>query len=208
MESKQTYHALLAEQLIAEFAQHGLEGYYCASKEQALAQALALLPREAKISCGGSLTLEQMGLLQALRQGGYDFVDPKEGQGAGGMDKLAHQALGVDYFLMSANAIAATGELVNADGYGNRVAALIFGPQNVLVIAGMNKVEPDLHAAIVRAKNYAAQQILLKFKPDSYPSFAALAEAAVGACNQLVITYGSSVKGRIKVILVGEELGL
>ena len=107
---------------------------------------------------------------------------------------------------MSSNAIAATGELVNADGYGNRVAALIFGPKNVIVIAGINKVEPSLDAAILRTKNYTASMIMLKFKQD-YSSFDELSEAAEMAGSHLVITSKSAVKGRIKVILVGESLG-
>ena len=96
---------------------------------------------------GGSATLKEIGLPAALKNGGYNFLDPNEPQGSKAKDQVAHQALGADYYLMSSNAIAATGELVNIDGYGNRVAALIFGPKNVIVIAGMNKVAPDLDAA-------------------------------------------------------------
>ncbi len=121
-------------------------------------------------------------------------------------DKVAHQALSADYYLMSTNAISATGELVNIDGYGNRVASLIFGPKNVLVIAGINKVAPNLDAALLRAKSYAAPITMLIFKRD-YASFDELSKAAEGACSQLVITGMSTTKGRIKVILVGEHLG-
>ncbi|KAF5050404.1 LUD domain protein [anaerobic digester metagenome] len=96
--------------------------------------------------------------------------------------------------------------MVNADGIGNRVAPLIFGPKNIIVIAGINKVEPNLEAAILRVKNYAAQMICLAFKKD-YSNFDDLSKVAVDSCNQLVITSGSVFKGRIRVIIVGESLG-
>jgi L-lactate utilization protein LutB len=206
MDTRQKYYYLLAQQLLAEFQKRGLEGFYCATKGEALNQVLELIPRDAIVSCGGSATLAELGLPLALQEGGYHILNPSEGKSAVEMDVLAHQALGADYFLLSANAIAASGELVNADGYGNRVSALIFGPTNVIVIAGMNKVVADLPAAISRAKHYASQMIMLRFKPD-YPSYTDLEQAALTACNQLVITSGSAVKGRIKVVLVGEELG-
>ena len=95
---------------------------------------------------------------------------------------------------------------MNIDGYGNRVASLIFGPKNVIVIAGLNKVVPNLDAAILRAKNYAAQMTLLIFK-RGYSSFDELSKVAEGACSQLVITSMSTNKDRIKVLLVGECLG-
>lgn len=106
---------------------------------------------------------------------------------------------------MSTNAISATGELVNIDGYGNRVASLIFGPKNVIVIAGLNKVAPNLDAAILRAKNYSAPLTMMIFMHD-YASFDEVSKAAEGGCSQLVITSRSTTK-RINVILVGECLG-
>ncbi|MHB1394944.1 MAG: LUD domain-containing protein [Clostridia bacterium] len=96
--------------------------------------------------------------------------------------------------------------VIYIDGYGNRVASLIFGPKNVIVIAGINKVEPNLDAAILRAKNYASPMTMLIFKRD-YSFFDELSKVAEGACSQLVITGMSMIKDRIKVILVGECLG-
>jgi hypothetical protein len=145
-------------------------------------------------------------LIEALKTGGYNFLDPNSVQSAAEMDKIAHQALSADYFLMSANAITESGELVNADGYGNRISALIFGPQNVIVIAGLNKVEPDINSAIQRVKKHAARMILLKFNKD-YNSLDEIDKAAEDAVSQLVITSKTTTKGRIKVIIVGEDLG-
>ncbi len=89
---------------------------------------------------------------------------------------------------------------------GGRVGSLIFGPKNVIVIAGLNKVAPNLDAAILRAKSYAAPITMLIFNQD-YSSFDELSKAAEGACSQLVVTSMSMTKDRIKVILVGESLG-
>jgi L-lactate utilization protein LutB len=206
MELRQRYNALLAEKLMVELKKRNMEGFYCETKEDALKKVLEMIPKDSLTSCGGSATLHEIGLHAALKNEGYNFLDPDGAQGGLAKDKVAHQALRADYYLMSSNAISVTGELVNIDGYGNRVASLIFGPKNVIVIAGLNKVAPNLDAAILRAKNYAAQNTLLIFKKD-YASFDELSKVAADACSQLVITSMSMTKGRIKVILVGESLG-
>jgi hypothetical protein len=206
MELRQCYNALLAEKLMVELKKRNMEGFYCETKEDALKKVLEMIPKDSLTSCGGSATLHEIGLHAALKNEGYNFLDPDGAQGSKAKDKVAHQALRADYYLMSSNAISVTGELVNIDGYGNRVASLIFGPKNVIVIAGLNKVAPNLDAAILRAKNYAAQNTLLIFKKD-YASFDELSKVAADACSQLVITSMSMTKGRIKVILVGESLG-
>ncbi|MGE5605085.1 MAG: lactate utilization protein [Bacteroidota bacterium] len=206
MEPTKCYNSLLAQKLIKELEDRNMEAHYCETKEAALKQVLEMIPKDSLVSWGGSATLHQIGLLAALKNEGYNILDPNEPQGATAKDQIAHQALSADYFLMSSNAISLTGELVNIDGYGNRVASLIFGPKNVIVIAGINKVEPNLDAAILRAKSYAAPLTMLIFKQD-YSSFEELSKAAEGACAQLVITSFSMTKGRIKVILVGEWLG-
>lgn len=206
MEQKQIYNELLANKVIEEFEKRNIEGFYCETKEDALKKVLDLIPKGSIVSRGGSKTLDEIGLRDALNNNDYNFLDPKAVKGAGEMDKVAHQGLSSDYYLMSSNAITTTGELVNMDGYGNRVGSLIFGPKNVIIVAGMNKVEPNLDVAISRVKNYSRQMTLLLFKQD-YPSFDELYKSAEMAGGQLVITSMSAVKGRIKVILVGESLG-
>jgi L-lactate utilization protein LutB len=205
MSSKQSYNALLSKKLIDEFQKRNFEGYYCATKADALRKTLELIPLNALVSCGGSATLYEVGIIEALKTNGYDFMDPNDAEGAAEKDKIAHQALAADYFLMSANAITEKGELVNADGYGNRVSALILGPKNVIIIAGLNKVEPNLETAILRVKKLAARLILLKFY--DYATLDEVDNAAEHAAGQLVITSMSATKGRIKIILVGESLG-
>jgi hypothetical protein len=204
---KQRYNELRAQKLIEEFERRGFEGVYCETKEEALKVVLRMLPEGCVVSCGGSATLHEIGLWDALKGGGYEFLDPLEGQGAAGKDRIAHEALAADYYLMSSNAISMTGELVNADGYGNRVASLIFGPKNVIVVAGLNKVEPDLDAAIRRTKERAAAMILLKNTNRDFASYDQLMEAADRIRSQLVVTSMTTARGRVKVVLVGEDLG-
>lgn len=206
MNPKECYNILLAQKLIQEFQKRKMEGFYCKTKEDALKKVLHLIPKDSIVFCGSSATLTEIGLHTSLKNGDYNFLDPDNSQNAMEKDKIAHEALGADYYLMSANAISITGELVNIDGYGNRVAALSFGPKNVIVIAGLNKVAPDLDAAILRAKTYAAPITTLFFDED-YSTFDELSKASERIYSQLVITSKSIIKDRIKIILVGECLG-
>ncbi|MDR0839775.1 MAG: lactate utilization protein [Christensenellaceae bacterium] len=200
------YNQLLAQNLIANLAARNMEGFYCEGAEEARKKITELIPAGSSISCGGSATLHQIGLRAVLKNGDYRFLDPDDGKTGADKDAIAHEALGVDYYLMSSNAIAATGELVNADGYGNRVGALIFGPKKVIVIAGMNKVAPSLEDAIARVKTCAAPKTMLIFKRD-YATLAQLQAAAELAQSQFVITHRAPIKGRITVLLIGEALG-
>ena len=206
MTPKECYNTLLAHKMIEMMAARHMEAVYCETKEDALKKTLDMIPLGSSVSFGGSATLREMGMQDALKHADYVFMNPDEPKSAAGKDEVAHQALSADYFLMSANAISETGELVNIDGYGNRAGALVFGPKHVIVVAGLNKVEPDLESAIKRARTYAARMTLLIFKRD-YASFTDLCDAAEKACSQLVVTGMSMPKGRIKVILVGESLG-
>ncbi|WP_304340255.1 lactate utilization protein [Metaclostridioides mangenotii] len=206
MTPKQSYNSLLAKKLIEEFQKRNMEGFYCETKEDSLEKAIEMIPKNSTISYGGSETLNEIGLREVLNNGDYNFLDPNSVVGGVEKEKIAHQALASDYYFMSSNAISESGELVNVDGYGNRVASLIFGPKNVIIIAGLNKVVPNLDMAILRTKNYASQMILLKFKQD-YSTFEELSKVSEGVGSQFVITSMSSKKGRIKVILVGENLG-
>jgi len=204
----QTYNALLAQKVIKEFADRNIPGFYFETKEEALKKVLEIIPKNSLVSWGGSVTLNEIGLLNHLKNGEYNILDPSDRtKGGAELDKIAHQALNSDYFLMSSNAISATGELINIDGIGNRVASLIYGPKNVIVIAGINKVEQNLELAIVRAKNKAAALVLLSYNKSEISSFDELIKKTQGIGGQLVITTMSTFKERIKVILVGETLG-
>ena len=207
MTPKQSYNSLLAQKVIKELKNRNIQGFYYETKEEAKNKVLEIIPENSVVSWGGSLTLNEIGLIDSLKKGAYNLLDPNAVTGGIEKDKIAHQALNSDYFLMSANAISANGELVNIDGIGNRVAALIFGPKNVIVIAGINKVEQNLDLAILRAKTKAASLVVLSYSKSEISSFEELLIKAEGSCSQLVITSMSVFKDRIRVILVGECLG-
>lgn len=206
MNTKQSYNFLLAQKLIEEFEKRNMEAYYAQTRQEALKLILDMLPKGALISWGGSQTLHEIGLPEALKAGDYKLLDPNSAQGGLEKTKIAEQALLADYYFMSSNAISQTGEMVNIDGIGNRVAALAFGPKHVVIVAGMNKVTPNLDAAILRAQTYASQMILLKFKND-YASIDQVAKIAEKSGSHMVVTSMSVLKDRIKIVLVGEDLG-
>lgn len=207
MTPKQIYNALLAEKVIKELKNRNIQGFYYETKEKAVEKVLEIIPKNSVISWGGSVTLTEIGLIDSLKNGEYAVLDARAGKDAVEMDKIAHQAFNADYYIMSANAISASGELVNADGIGNRTAALIYGPKNVIVIVGMNKVEQNLDAAVLRVKTESAPLTVLVYNKSEIASFEELLDKAQGACSQLVITTMSTFKDRIKVILIGESLG-
>jgi L-lactate utilization protein LutB len=182
----------------------GIEGYYTENKEAALAKAIGLIPSGSSVSCGGSTTIEEIGLMEELaNRNDIKVWNPKAADGAKAMDEIAHKALAAEVFLMSSNAITLSGELVNVDGYGNRVSALIFGPKTVLIVAGKNKIVDNVDAAMERIRTVAAPKTYIKVRPNAdLPS-----DIEAASYGQMVITKRSMVPSRIKVILVAEKLG-
>ena len=155
-------------------------------------------------------TAAQIGLMDRLHQGDYQLIDRDTGKTPEEKQALMRQALTCGTFIMSSNAISADGQLVNMDGNANRVAALCFGPESVLVIAGMNKVMGDLDSAIARARQVAAPANAQRFDiktPCAVTGSCGDCTSSDCICCQMVITRACRPAGRIKVILVGEDLG-
>ncbi|MBM7556698.1 LUD domain-containing protein [Halanaerobacter jeridensis] len=210
MEPVEEYYQTTAQNIIAEFEKRNIEGYYCSTRQEAVDKALELADSGTSVSWGGSMTIEDIGLVEELNNGDYDTIDRSEAENDAEKDKMYHQALNTDYYFMSSNAITLDGKLVNIDGRGNRIAALIYGPKNVIIVAGMNKVVSDEEAALDRVRNHAAPINAMRLDQNT-PC------AETGECHdclvddciccQKLITRNSKTAGRIKVILVGEELG-
>ncbi len=210
MTPKQTFYENQAKSIIHKLEARKMEGYYCPDKESAKAKVLELIgPNKKVVTYGGSMSLDEVGLKEAVEEAGHDllrrekYVTPEEKR-----ECFAKQTL-ADVFMMSTNAITLDGELVNIDGSGNRVACLAFGPNEVIVVAGMNKVVSNVEEGIARSRNFAAPPNTVRLGCDT-PC------AKIGQCGnclndticcQIVVTRASRVPGRIKVILVGEELG-
>lgn len=199
-----------ANTLIERFKLRGIEGYYCATKEEALAAAKRFLTPGCSVSFGGSETLREIGLIAALNPAEYTVYDRLLAKTAKEKEELYSKIVTADLFFMSSNAITAKGELVNIDGIGNRVACLITGPKNVIIVAGMNKIVPDVEAGITRTRNIAAPPNSVRLDantPCQKQGFCGDCLADDCLCCEIVITRKSRIPGRIKVILVGEELG-
>ena len=186
------------------------EAYYCSDRAAALEKILELIPQDHVVSWGGAATVDELGVKEALRQRGQAVIDRETAKNAQERQQMLKQALTCDTFLMGSNAISADGQLVNIDGTGNRVAALCFGPTQVVVVAGMNKVAGDLDGAMRRAREVAAPMNAQRF-PLKTPCVAnGLCGDCKGPdsiCAQIVTTRLSKPAGRIKVVLVGEDLG-
>lgn len=187
------------------------EAYYCSTAAEALSQAIALIPEQDTISWGGSMTISQIGLLDYAKSH-YKVIDRDTAKTPEERIELMRRGLLSDTFLMSSNAITEDGQLVNIDGNGNRVAALIYGPSNVLVIAGMNKIVKTLDEAYSRAHHTAAPAVVQRFPAAKTPcNITGSCGECIGessCCAQFVRTRLCRPARRIKVILVGENLGL
>ena len=208
--AKKLYYQKRSEHLVRNLKTRHFDAYYCDTKEEALQKALELIPKGASVGWGGATTAEQVGLLQAIRQGDYSAMDRDTAKTPEERMEIMHRCLGADWFITGANALSMTGEMVNIDGNGNRVGAIVYGPKSILVFAGMNKVEDTLEKAVIRARTVAApmnQQRFLGNAPCSVTGTCADCKADGCICSQLLITRFCRPAGRITFILVGEELG-
>lgn len=211
MDNLQTYYETTASTVIHNLKARQIEGFYCPTAKDAVNKALSFLPEHAIAAFGGSMTLAETGLMDALRKKenltllDRDAVSTPEEKNA-----IFRQSFSSDYYFMSSNAITKDGELVNLDGTGNRVAALIYGPTHVILLAGMNKIVPSLGEAISRVRNLAAPPNAMRLNrntPCTITGFCGDCQSPDCICSQLVITRRSSIPGRIKVLLIGESLG-
>jgi hypothetical protein len=202
----------VARSIIEKLAKRRMEGSYAESAEQARREILAMIPPGASVYRGGSMSTVSLGLWEEVASlPGVKLINPYEP----GLSKeqgleRRRQGLAADILIASANAITLDGVLVNLDGTGNRVAAMIFGPAKVILVVGMNKVVTDLEAARERIKRYAApvnaRRVGVK-TPCASTGICSDCDSPQRICNAWSVIEGQGVPGRIHVKLVGEELG-
>ena len=199
--------ALLAQKVIKGLESRNMTGYYAEDREAAKALALSLIPEGSSVTMGGAMSAHEIGLVEALKAGNYDFIDRDAYE-----DKRAAMlaAYDADVFLSSANAITEDGQLVNIDGNANRVSAIAQGPKKVVFIVGMNKVCDDLDGAMKRARNVAAPINAQRFglsTPCAKTGACMDCKSPDTICCQFLITRYSKHTDRIHVILVNDSLG-
>lgn len=198
---------LLAQTVIKGLESRNMSGYYAKTKEEALSLALSLIPEGSTATMGGGVSVHEIGLVDALKNGNYHFIDRDAAS-----DKRAAMlaAYDADVFLASSNAITNDGILVNIDGNANRISAIAHGPKKVILIVGMNKVCSDLDGAMKRARNVAAPINAQRFglsTPCSKTGACMDCKSPDTICCQFLITRFSRHSGRIHVILVDDTLG-
>ena len=211
MESfKKTRNRLLAPKIIKGLESRNMKGYYAETKEEALQLALGLIPKKSSISWGGSMSIREIGLMDAVLNGDFTIFNRDTCTTPEERRQVELQAFGADYFLCSSNAITEDGILVNIDGNANRVAAIAYGPLHILMIVGMNKVAKDEAQAMYRARNVAAPINTQRFPittPCTQNGSCADCKSRDTICCQFLTTRYSRHADRIHVILVNEDLG-
>lgn len=210
MTPKERNYENLADTLIEKFAHRNIEAYYACNEEEAVAKAIRFLTPGCSVSFGGSETLKEINLINTLRATDCIIYDRAQAKTPEDKRELFGKTAVCDFYFMSTNAITLDGQLVNIDGIGNRVASLIHGPQNVIIIAGMNKVCPDVDSAIKRVRNVAAPANTVRLDRKTPCAVTGKCGDCLSPdciCSSIVVTRRSGTPNRIKVILVGKELG-
>ena len=202
---------LAGPKVVEALTKRHFEAYYVSDSKDVAAKVMELIPVGASVSWGGTTTVDQLGIKKLLADKGYKLIDRDTAKSPEEREEIMHQALMSDFFLMSSNAITEDGELFNIDGKGNRVAALCYGPKNILIIAGMNKIVPDMDAAYDKVRNYTSPVNAMRFcdaTPCAKTGLCGDCLSPQSICAQFVETRICKPEGRIKVILVGEDLGI
>lgn len=199
--------ALLSGKVIRGLQSRNMTGHYAENREAALKIALGLIPEGATVTMGGAMSAHEIGLVEALKQGPYHFIDRDQATDKRSAMLAAYDA---DVFLSSVNAMTEDGELVNIDGNANRVSAIAQGPKKVVFIVGMNKVASDLDGAMKRARNVAAPINAQRFglsTPCAKTGACMDCKSPDTICCQFLITRYSKHPDRIHVILINDHLG-
>jgi len=203
---------LLGPRMVETFKKRHFDAWYFSNREDALSHLFTLIPGEHVVSWGGSLTRETLGIQQMLADRKYAVIDRDSAKDPGERMELMRKALTCDTFITGVNAISESGELVQVDCFGNRVAATLFGPKQVIVITGMNKIVKTLKDAYQRARNVASPKNIHRL---ANRKTLCLTTGVCGDCTSpdcmctyVVTTRVSTPAGRIKIILINENLGL
>lgn len=200
----------LGARVVKGLESRNMEGYYVHTKEEALKKALELIPEGSSISWGGAASATTIGLLDAVKAGNYTVYDRADAKTPEEVRDVYRKTFDCDFYLGSTNAMTEDGVMINVDGNANRVSAFAFGPANVLLIVGMNKVVKTEADALSRARNEAAPINAQRFGLDTpciKNGSCFDCKSTDTICCQILTTRFSKIKNRFKVILVGEDLG-
>lgn len=199
------------DRTIDNLRKHNMDGYFVKDEVELLELLKELITENSVVGVGDSMTLFETGVIDFLRKGNYKFLDKyKENITSEEKKQIYLQNFFSDTFMCSTNALTENGELYNIDGNGSRVAPMIYGPKQVILVAGINKIVSDLKEAEKRVRNYSAPidaKRLNKNTPCTTLGYCVDCKSPNRICNDFSIITGQFVKDRIKVIIVGKELG-
>ncbi len=207
---KEEAFASLAEGIIKNLESRNMEGYYFDNSKSCIDKILSMMPSGSVVSWGGSESVIECGMMDALHKHNYELIDRASARTPEEQRSIFARTVMSDFYFMSTNAITMDGELMNIDGNGNRTACLIHGPEHVMIIAGRNKVVEDIEFAESRIRNIASPanaKRLGRKTPCNYTGRCGDCISPDCMCNQIVVTRRSGRPGRIKVFLINEELG-
>lgn len=196
--------------VIKNLQKRNMEGYYCETAEEAAEKAMSMIKQDDVVAWGGSTTIDQIGIKKLLEEKNIKVIDRDKASDPKEKASLMKLALTSDVFLVSANAITMDGELLNIDATGNRVAAYCYGPDSVIVIAGINKIVTDLDAALKKARLDATVPNTFRTNSKTPCHFTGKCTECTMSdtlCCQILVTRFCRPQNKIKVILVGENLG-
>ncbi len=210
---QETILELRARQVCEWLEKRNMHGIYCKTREEACEEVIKLIPRGSLVGLGGSSTLIESGLLEALRKADVELLDRYvEGLTGDEVFEMRMQGLHSDVFISSTNAITVKGQLVNCDGMGNRVASIMFGPRKVIIIAGVNKIVNSIEEGMVRVKTYASPMNNIRFGTEANCAKTGICNDEecihpVRMCQAWSIIEGQVMKDRLHVVLVGDVMG-
>lgn len=200
----------LAQTIIKNLQRRHIKGFYCPTAAEAIRKVSELIPDGSSVTWGGSMTIRDMGLTKSLHERGNLVVYDRDGlEDRAEIEAIYRKAFSCDYYLTSANAISEDGVIVNIDGNGNRVAAITWGPRNVIFVIGLNKVAQTTEAALSRARGTASPVNAARFDiktPCQTDGVCHNCNSPESICNYVHFLRNSP-KGRHTVVLVGETLG-
>ena len=207
------------DNIIEKLKRNNMNALAVETASDALEYIKNTIPSGSTVSNGGSVTLSEIGALDLMRNGNYNFLDRMaDGLSRDDIEEIYRKSFFADYYLMSTNALTEDGILYNVDGNSNRVAALVYGPKNVIIVAGKNKIVKDINEAIKRVKTVAAPKNCVRLNCETYCNIKGECVCADSGdfdgcdtdsriCCNYVISSKQRKKGRITVVIVNEDLG-
>ena len=196
---------------IESLNKNNMNGYLANTNEELIEKIKELVGEGATVSCGGSVSLFETGVMDHLRSGRYKFLDRyEEGLSKEEITNIFKESFFADAYFASSNAVTEDGKLYNVDGNGNRVAAMLFGPEKVILIVGVNKIVKNIDEAVMRNREISAPanaKRLNKLTPCTKVGYCVDCKGSDKICREFTVISSQGDKDRIHVIFMNKEIG-